>query len=540
MRKYLVGLLLLAQGCHLGPDYEVPSLPLPQGWKGETAAAPTPQVEFWWEVFEDETLSSLAKLVVRDNPDLYAALQRIEEARAVSGIAKSVLYPQASLQPNYNDTGELIELYGVPQGLFPGLQTITRVHEMSYALPLTMSYEVDIWQKNRGRYNVAKAYTEAELESYRASLLMLTSDLASDYFNAKTLDRQIALLSEKVMISQEMLRLRQLRYLSGLDNYVEVLTAIEQSEVNQAHYEDAVRQRRLFENAIGALIGKTASEFTLATDELNTLPPIVPAGVPSTLLIRRPDVAQAERKMAAAHALIGVAYASFYPAINLTGALGFLSPELGEFLTWGGRLWQWGAQIFQTVFDGKRRSSQLDFAKATFQETEGQYKKVILTAFREVEDALNNLEQEAKQADDYLRVWEAAGSTAAIFTRRFEVGVSSQLEVLSSRLQKIQAEQEFVHLTGLRYQATVQFIKALGGNWCSESTPAETDCGSAQGDDGDECHRPQIVQNDPGGQVLEKAPSGNNEEVAEWDEVGEGLHPLGHIFDGSSKAREER
>lgn len=539
MRLLLIGFVLLA-GCQLGPRYEVPVSPIAQEWKGTSEPLPAPEVANWWDVFGDESLKELEKRVVANNPNLYAALQRVMEARAVAGVAKSELFPQAGLKPSYNDTGELIELYGVPPGLFPGLKTIVRVHEMSYELPLNMSYEVDIWQKNYGKFRAAKLYIEAEEDAFRSSMLTLTSDLASNYFNAHILDAQIDLLRQSVEALREMARLRQIRFQVGLDPYTDVL-AVEQVLADaQSKYVDLERQRALFENAVAVLVGVSASEFTLPHRMLKEDPPLVPAGLPSTLLVRRPDVAQAERTMASYHALIGVAYASFFPSLNLTGALGFLSPELSKFLTWQGNLWDWGFQIFQTVFDGFRRSSTLDLAYAKYRETEGQYKNSVLTAFAEVEDALNNLESQAKESELLSRAETAASQNWQLYQSRFIAGLSNQLEVLQYKLNDLEAEMNLANNLGLRYQATLQLIKAIGGAWDDslELAAEEQGCG-AEGEDGDEDHGPNIVQNVVQGQILEETPPRNDEKVAQGDHVGDLLEPDRHIIDRGREAGEE-
>lgn len=469
--------LLVFCGCHLGPRYEIPCSPISEEWKGKSDNTTGPAVEFWWEVFQDECLASLEKKLVEQNPDLYSSMQRVAEARAIAGIAKADLYPQASLQPSYNDIGELIELYGVPANLFPALKTIVRVHEMSYELPLNMNYEVDLWQKYRGKYNAALMNAQARQEAYRATLLMLTSDLASNYYNARTLDTQIEILNQVVTAHGDILKLRQLRYLAGVDNYIEVLIAIENYENSQAEYEDAIRQRVSFENAIAALVGFSPSDFKMKEKPLEENPPIIPAGIPSSIMTRRPDIAEAERLMAASHALIGVAYATFYPNLNLTGALGFLSPEMSNFLTWAGHLWQWGAQIFQTVFDGGRRSSALDGAKALFEDAVGKYQNTVLTALREVEDALNNLEREASRAEDYASALYAASKATFLYEKRFQVGTCNQIDVLSKLLAELKAKQRWVNVQGLRYQGTIQLIKAIGGSW-NYIPPLDETCAS--------------------------------------------------------------
>jgi len=462
-RIYL--LLFLATACQLGPRYEVPEVPMPEDWKGCASTEEAPTVEHWWDLFEDETLAELEERVIAANPDLYAALQKVEAARAVAGIAKSELYPQVSLQPSYKSVDELIKLYGVPTNVLPGLKKIVRVHEQEYALPVNMNYEVDIWRRYRGIYDAATMYAQSMTEEMRATLLMLTSDLASDYFNARVLDTQISILEEVAKLNGELLQLRQMRYLAGLDSYFDVLSASQGWENAVAVMEESMRQRGLFEDAIAVLIGQAPSQFCLAKEELSLTVPEIPVGMPASLLVRRPDVARAERQMASAHALIGVAYSSFFPSLDLTGGLGFLSPTRSDFMTWKSRLWEWGANIFQTIFDGWRRSSTLDAIYAQFRETEGAYRKTVLAAFQDVEDALNNLEYQGQESEHYEKSWEAALVSANLYARKFETGVSNQLDVLNARIAEYNAQQSWVNMNGQRFQSTIQLIKAIGGSW---------------------------------------------------------------------------
>jgi multidrug efflux system outer membrane protein len=474
MRPYLLGLILFA-GCQLGPRYEVPCSPMAEGWKGESEQAAAPEVENWWDVFEDENLAALERQVIECNPNLYAALQKVLEARGVAGIAKSQLYPQASLQPSYNDAGELIQLYGVPPGVFPALKPIVRAHEMIYEMPLDMSYQVDIWERYYGQYRAAKHYVEAEEDAFRATLLTLTADLASSYFNAHTLDTEIELMAELVDAMKALVQLREIRFKVGVDSKVDLLNAEQILGGLEAGYAELVRQRAQFENAIAVLIGASASQFTLEKSLIALEPPKIPAGLPSTLLIRRPDIAQAERMMASYHALIGVAYASFFPQLSLTGALGFLSPDLSNFLTWKGRLWDWGFQVFQTVFDGFRRLSTLDLSYAKYRESEGQYQNIVLTAFGEVETALSDIEQRGKEWVSLSRSNEAADESWHLYEDRFKAGVSNQLEVLQYKIDALGSKMNLVNNLGLRYQSTLQLIKAIGGAWDDSIGPVAQD-----------------------------------------------------------------
>jgi multidrug efflux system outer membrane protein len=460
----VASLLLLLAGCQLGPKYCVPESNVPEKWKSSEEAASS-SVEVWWEIFQDEELSKLEAQVVKNNFDLKLAMERVAEARAKAGVKGADLYPQANLTPNYNNIQELIELYGVPPGLFPGLKTIVRVHELEYQLPLAMSYEVDLWRKYRGKYDSAVIYAQAVEEAYRGTMLTLTSDLASNYFNLRSLDTQIDLLTKTVALRQDFLDLTKQRYKVGVSSLLDVLQAEEVLTNTVATLDDSVRQRALFENAIALLIGLPASDFHVAVNPLTIEPPHIPAGLPSSVLLRRPDIAQAERDMASQHALIGVAWANFFPAFTLTGAIGFASPELFEFLNWKARLWQIGLSIAQTVFDGWRNKSNLDMVRAQFRETQAVYEQTVLGAFKEVEDALSNVKQQSEQYANLSASYKSASQFAALSILRYETGVSNYLDAIQSELNELSAQISWMNILGARYQSTTQLIKAIGGGW---------------------------------------------------------------------------
>lgn len=505
-RFYLpICLFSLLGGCHLGPKYEIPELETPGVWKAGEAAASAPIVENWWEAFQDEELAQLEYQVIEKNPNLFMAIQRVAEARATAGVVRSRLFPELNLKPVYDNIGELIELYGVPEGLFPGLHTITRVHELIYQLPVAMSYEVDLWGKFRGTYQAAKIYAEARDEALRATLLTLTSDLASNYYNLRSLDTQIELLSQLLQLRRKALDLTKSRFKVGLANYLDVMNAERQLSDSDAEYQDSLRQRTVFENAIAVLIGCPASEVQLGRAPLVANPPQIPAGIPSEVLIRRPDVAQAERTMAAAHQLIGVAYSTYFPSILLTGALGYSTPDLSQFLTWAGRFWQLGANISQMLFNAGRNRSYVDAALAKFREEKGAYEQVILTSFQEVEDALNNVEQQKKQFEALHRSYAAAYETAVLSRSRYEKGIVNFLDTLVSEEVALEAQRAYQNVLGLRYQSTIQLIKALGGSWSvSSETPAEEASGGCQIEQRNQRQGPNIVQHDLAGQILQK------------------------------------
>lgn len=462
----LLSFILVA--CRVGPDYHSPCSSTPDEWKNPVQEEDVPcDVENWWEVFEDERLNQLEEEAVANNPDLYIAVERVFEAKAIVGEDAAKFYPHVSLDPYYSSTGTLFKLYGIPPNITNlfGIKPILRVHELQYFLPINLSYEVDLWGKIRSQYESALWNMQAQMEAYNAALLSLTSELASNYFNMRSLDAQVDYLYRSMNLFRQDLDLNKLRYEKGLVNKIDVTNAELQLANAESAYYDYIRQRNLFENAIAALMGKPASDLHLDSFPLTEQPPTIPAGVPSMVLLQRPDIAEAERTLASQHALINVAVAEFFPSLTLTGALGFESPDLRQFLSWKSRYWQIAAASSQPLFDGGRRVSQLNLAYAQYLEAEGNYRKVVITAFREVEDALNNIEMLTKESASLEAAVRAATETRQLASSQYKSGLVNYLNVIDSERQEVVAQQNAIQVLGQRYQSTVQLIKALGGSW---------------------------------------------------------------------------
>ncbi|HLB53132.1 MAG TPA: efflux transporter outer membrane subunit [Chlamydiales bacterium] len=462
---FAFAIFLAVTGCNVGPRYVPPTCRTVEEWKGQVQSDCLPQVEHWWDVFEDEELVKLEKLAVEKNLDLYVAIQRVAESRAVAGVARSYLYPSADLKPVFNNVQELIELYGVPQGLFPSLKTITRVREQLYSLPATMWYEVDLWGKYRGTYQAAKIYAESLEEAVQALYISVTTNVAGNYFNLRALDAQIALLDKTLIIEKEKVRLTRLRFEKGLVPAVDLYHVEEELANLEAEYEESVRQRIPFIDALAVLVGENASLWCFSVLPLEKEPPPIPAGLPSELLMRRPDVAQAEKAMASIHSLIGVAYATYFPNIKLTSTLGFLSPEFSRWMTWSGRLWQIGSNITQVLFNVGRNSSYVAAARAKFEEAKGLYEKTVLVAFSEVEDALSDMEQQKRESDAYNQGWKSAQQIEALSSMRYEKGIINVFDVLTAKKNAFDAERKWINVVGQRYQSSLELIKAIGGKW---------------------------------------------------------------------------
>lgn len=471
-------LLLSLFGCRVGPRYHSPCTEVPLQWKTpqveediEVEVEPIPAICNWWEIFHDADLNNLEEQAVENNPNLYVAMARINEAWALAGVSLADLFPQFNLNPSYSNTGMLFKIF-LPStfaNIFPGVTIPSikpfRIHQLLYSIPLNMNYELDLWGKYRSQYDSDIRNAQAKEEAYYTALLSLTSDLASSYFNLRFLDTLIDIYKDTIGLRQKFYELAQSRFKTGLTNYSDVLSAHLELSNTESQYEDALRQRGLQENMIAAFIGVPASEFTLPHMPLDSTPPNVPAGIPSTILQRRPDIAEAERNMASEHAIVGVAYASFFPSFELTGTLGFSSPTFRDFLTWKSRLWSIGTNVAQTVFDAGRKKSNLEIAWARFDEANGNYQQTVLTAFKEVEDSLTNLEYEKKQSDSLQNSVSDATRLTRISISRYQQGLANYIEVVTNERSQLDAQRSYINVLGQRYQSTIQLIKALGGGY---------------------------------------------------------------------------
>lgn len=473
---FLTSLLLFLSGCRVGPHYHPPCTDAPDEWKHETSQKPLPDdICFWWEIFHDPLLNSLEQQAIENNPDLFVALERVLEAWAVAGISRADLFPQLTLAPNYSDMGTLFKLSlpGNDPTLPPIIKDPFRVVLQQYNLPLNMIYELDIWGKYQSRYESAFRNTQAKIEAYHTSLLTLTSNLASSYFTLRFLDTTSNILKETIATRKKNYDLAKNRFDKGLINYSDVASAALELSNTEASYFDSLRQRGIQENIIATLLGTPAPSFCLEYMPLSDLPPEIPAGIPASILKQRPDIAQAERNMASRHALIGAAYASFFPSIELTGTLGFSSPDFKQFLTWKSRLWAMGVNIAQTVFDGGRKCSELEEAWARFEQANGEYQHSVLAAFEEVENALTNLEYQQYQLDSLSRSVNDATTLTRLSNTRYQKGLISYIEVVTNERSELTAKQNYVNILSQRYLSTIELIKALGGSWdCDRGTPS--------------------------------------------------------------------
>jgi outer membrane protein, multidrug efflux system len=512
--KFLFLIFLLAiSSCSVGPPYIPPSIEVPPGWKNtkeEKCQAfqadengELVYLDNWWEVFEDEKLEELEALAVKNNRNLFVAFERIQEYRALMGIAEADLYPQITLNPQTMNTVSLIKVFSGSSGtgnaavnssslsstansccnaianaaMNTSSSSIIRAHQLLYLLPVNMSYEVDLWGKIWDQYQSARYNWRAIERDFDVVMLNLTTSLATAYYQVRVADAQIDLLLKVLKTRQKALEINTSRFEGRITFYADVTLASEDVDTVLNQYQEVSRQRSLLEDQIAVLIGVPASEFHLEHIPLTGLPPCIPAGIPSDVLLRRPDIAEAEYNTRAEHALVKQAYTLFLPSLILTAAGGFESPVLRDFLKWISRYWTDGLQINQILFDGGRITNNLKLQIARFLEGSGTYQQLVLTAFQEVEDALANIDSYAKEYDIAVATTQWAQITYQLYLDRYLAGVTYYIDVANTERDLLNFQISVLQIQGFRYLSTIQLIKALGGGWGSESdTSVEVDC----------------------------------------------------------------
>ncbi|BCS52029.1 efflux transporter outer membrane subunit [Geobacter sp. SVR] len=455
------GLMLLG-GCAVGPDYVRPTVDEPpaykelQGWK---VAEPGGVLnEKWWELFNDPVLNGLEEQVAGANLDIAVAEAQFRQARALVQSARSGLFPTLSVGASVN--------YGQRQGTVGGIQPSPTTE---YLLPADLSWEADIWGRIRRGVEASRANAQASGADLAAIRLSAQAELALDYWQVRTLDAQKQFLEETVSNYQKTLELTRNRYAAGIVAKLDVLQAETQLKSTQAQLIDLGVQRAQLEHAIALLIGKPAARFSLAFAPLGGLPPQIPIGLPSELLERRPDVAGAERRMAAANAQIGVVKAAWFPTVKLSATAGLEATSLARWLAWPSRFWSVGPAISQTIYDGGLRGAQNEQARAAYDATVASYRQTVLTGFKEVEDNLSAariLEEEHRTQDEAV---DAASKTVAVTLNQYKAGVVAYLNVISAQTAELTNRTTAIQIQGRRMAAAVSLIKALGGGWTADS-----------------------------------------------------------------------
>lgn len=479
----ILSLATLFAGCKVGPDYVRPQAAAPPAyqeappdatesdaqagqWKTATPSDTALKGD-WWQLFSDPELNHLEEQVGTANQTLKAAEANFRAARSAIGVSKSYLAPTISVGPSVGTVRE-----SVNQPYFN--KNNANNGTGSFDLPVDLDYELDLWGRIRRGVASAREQAQAAAADLATARLSLQAELALDYFSLRATDAQIQLLNDTVKAYTEALQLTRDRYDEGVAPLSDVSQAQTQLDTAQVTLTDLSNDRAAAQHAIAVLIGQPPADFHLDPLPRGSDPlilPSIPAGIPSQLLERRPDIAAQERRMASANEQIGIAQAAYYPTLSLSAAAGFLGTSAINWFTWPSRFWAVGPTLTQTLFDAGRRKSNVAIVQAQYDETVANYRQTVLTSFQQVEDnlaALRVLQQEAAQQQAATK---SAEQTLDLFNTRYQGGVDTYLQVITSQTAALQNERNDIAIELRRQQASVLLIKALGGGWTTQQLP---------------------------------------------------------------------
>ncbi|HZR20032.1 MAG TPA: efflux transporter outer membrane subunit [Verrucomicrobiae bacterium] len=468
---------LLLAGCKVGPDYHRPN-PLGTNatpaafstmvetnlaeWKSATPAAHLPRGS-WWQIFEEPELARLETVALANSPELAGALARFEQARAQINVARSGLFPQFDALPSYN--WQRTSFNEPDSGRAAG---VARTYS-TFTMPLQAGWELDLWGRVRRQVESARATFSASADDLESARLALQAELAIDYFTLRALEREYDVVGRTTDTFQRSLELTVNRRKGGVATDFDVSLAETQLRTAEAELPALRLQRTRLLNAIASLCGQPATGFSIAVSAApQAADPLVPAGVPSELLERRPDVAAAEQRMASANAQVGVAQSAFYPRIRFDGLAGFQSISASTWFDWPSRFWSVGPSLDLPLFTGGRNRAQLALSKAAYDETVAAYRQTVLGAFQEVEDQLAAQQDLKTQILAENAALAAAQRTVDIANNRYKAGLVTYLEVATAQGSALALERTLVQLQGQKLVATVGLIKAIGGGWQAE------------------------------------------------------------------------
>ena len=471
MRKIVLlivtGTSIVAGPFTIGPDYKRPEAGVPVEykaaelgtWKVAEPADTLPKGK-WWEIFGDPILNHLQNRALTANQELQAAFAVVNQSRAVARVARADFFPTLDANPAFRRER-------ISPNQEPSFGAITA---NTFRMPLDLSYEIDLWGRVRRGFESARAEAQAAQAAFHNVLLTLQADLAQNYFRLRAIDAEIAVLQRTVALRSDQLGIVTSRLDTGLGTELDVARARTELATSEAELASVKLRRIELENAIAILVGETPSSFTLARYQnadapWNPAPPAVPPGLPSNLLERRPDIAEAERQLAADNARIGVAKGAFFPALRLTGSAGYMSAEMDSLFNWDSRFWSIGPSVSLPIFAGGRNKANLRRSRARFEESVANYRQRVLVAFGEVENALAGIQLLAERAAAEERAVSSARRARDLAAESYATGLTSFLDVIDADRVALQTQRTAVQTTGQRHLAAVQLIKALGGGW---------------------------------------------------------------------------
>jgi multidrug efflux system outer membrane protein len=467
----VIALISLA-GCAVGPKYHQPSAPVPPQFKEGTSSnnEKTNAIGYsnWWMVFNDPQLDHLEQQADAANQDVKAAIARVDQAQAYLKASRSYLFPtiaaggsasrnrEAQNRPNNGNTNGRAATYN------------------DFQVSMLLGYEIDMWGRVRHSVEAASAMEQSNEANVRFVRLVVETGLAIDYYGLRELDAEREVLSSTLQALQQAVDLTERRMSGGLASEYDVSIAKTLFDQTDAQAKQIEIQRSQFEHVIAVLTGQPASSFSLARNPLRGTPPSIPAGLPSQLLERRPDISQVERALAASNAQIGVARAAQFPQFSLSAAAGFESVNPASLLSWQNSLASLGGGVLAPVFTGGRLKAQVEQARATYRESLASYEQNVLTAYQQVEDQLAALRILTDEAHSEANAVDDAQRTEQVAMNRYKTGLVSYLDVVNAQATLLYNERAQTQISGQQMVASVALVKALGGGWLGVTNPAKT------------------------------------------------------------------
>ena len=464
----MIAASLLLAGCTtVGPDFKAPAAPGGAAFRHAAAGGDSARLPAsWWTVFGDATLDSLEQRALRDNPGVQAAAQRLLQAQAQLGVVRAGQAPSVAVGAGISNSRTSSE---TSQGIALGRRSI---EGNNFNVGASLSYELDLWGRVRRVVEAADAQALAAQIDRDGVILLLSNQVASSYWQLRGLDTELAILRGALDTRREAQELVEARFKAGLSNELDVSRARIERANAEADLHEVQRQRNLVEHALATLVGASPSAPVLgASGAALPQPPAIPVGLPASLVGQRPDLAASVAQLRAANAQVGVAEGAFYPSLSLTGNFGFASEHLRDLASGGARQFSAGPLALSLpIFDAGRNRSNLALSKARYEEAVANHQGKLLTALREVEDALSDLEQRQKQGEVQAQSQQASARALLVAQARYERGVSTYLDVTDAQRSALAADRAAAQIRTQRLLATVAVARAIGGGW--EQGPA--------------------------------------------------------------------